>query len=307
MSSASHSAAKDLTHGRAGLSIEIAYTKALHEHHVTETDEAMAELPDYVKPPVIEVVLGVQFEPLRDLRAAHIGAYWDTIKDEFGAIEEHPTISHMVERPTPGPAFPSLQVLDQPDLPRTWFIDSSGNRLIQLQRDRFLFNWRKVRPKDEYPRFPIVKKEFFRYWEGFARFLEGVDVAQPEIDQCEVTYVNHIMKGEGWESLSDVGNLFTVFGWTTRSGFLPGPEGVRWTMRFQLPEGQGRLHVDATPVVLPDRMSAIRFTLTARGVPDSPQETQRLDRWFDLAREWIVKGFADLTSKQMDSRWERKA
>ena len=38
---------------------------------------------------------------------------------------------------------------------------------------------------------------------------------------CEVTYVNHLVKGEGWESLSDLANLMA--GWKFRGDSRSGP------------------------------------------------------------------------------------
>jgi hypothetical protein len=39
-----------------------------------------ATFPDYERPPVVETVLGVQFDPLPDLCNAHLGAFWGTLE-----------------------------------------------------------------------------------------------------------------------------------------------------------------------------------------------------------------------------------
>jgi len=36
-------------------------------------------LPDYVNPPVVETILGVQFERLPAFKNAHLGAFWKTL------------------------------------------------------------------------------------------------------------------------------------------------------------------------------------------------------------------------------------
>lgn len=267
----------------------------------------MADLPNYGRPPLIEVVVGVQFSPIQELHAAHIGAYWETIRHEFGKVQEQPPIAQVVESFEPGPHRRQVKVLDRPELPRTWFIDASENRLIQLQRDRFLFNWRKVKEEDEYPRFPEVQQRFLDYWAGFGSFLDERGMPPAEVDQCEVTYVNLMKQGRDWESFADMERLFTVFGWRTRSGFLPCPEGFRWALQFLLPEKRGRLHVDALPVLLPPADGpAIRLSLTARGAPYDNHGTPDLAGWFGMAREWIVRGFADLVAEQTDACWERR-
>jgi len=268
----------------------------------------MSALPDYVKPPVIEVAIGVQFAPLTEFSLAHVGLYWATIRETFPRVEEQVPIIHVVE-PTPGApeALLGFQFTDKPPLPRVWFLDASGNRLIQVQRDRFLHNWRKVNPTDEYPRFPSVREAFFRFWQGFNAFLTENNL-KPNPDQCELTYVNHLKKGEGWNAMADLEKVFTTFVWRTRSGFLPGPDSAHWSLRFLLPGNRGRLHIDVVPVrVPPQNDPVIRFSLTARGRPQGEFSKENMNDWFTLAREWIVRGFADLVDKNTDALWEKKA
>ena len=270
----------------------------------------MAALPDYKTPPVIEVAMGTQFAPLADLTTAHVGIYWALIRSEFGSIQEQPPIVHIVEQLGSAPRGSrrpiGIEVQTKPDLLRTWFVDGTGNRIIQLQRDRFLHNWRKVKEADEYPRFPSVRDAFKRYWDQFHTFLAAEGLPLPQVDQCELTYVNHIRKGRAWESMADLSDVFTTFQWQTRAGFLPDPDNIRWLMQFSLPDKMGRLHVEVFRVLLPpDNAQAIRFALTARGRPPGDLDQSRIDQWFELAREWIVKGFADLVGKKMDALWEK--
>jgi len=176
-----------------------------------------------------------------------------------------------------------------------------------VQRDRFLHNWRKLKPSDEYPRFPSVKESFLGYWDDFARFL-GDHGIRPAPDQCELTYVNHLRKGEGWDTMADLGDLFSTYTWRTRSGFLPIPDNTRWSLRFLLPDQRGRLHVDVVPVrVQPENDLGIRFSLTARGKPSNIADSASMAEWYDLAREWIVMGFADLVDEKTDRLWEKEA
>jgi len=268
----------------------------------------MTGLPDYSQPPVVEVAIGVQFAAMADFSVGHVGLYWATIRDVFSRVEEQAPIAHILEPPQgPPEAALGFQFMDKPDLPRAWFLDPSGCRLIQVQRDRFLHNWRKVNPADEYPRFPSVRDSFFHYWEGFNGFLRENNL-KPEPDQCELTYVNHIRRGDGWETMADLEKVFTTFVWRTRSGFLPVPDSARWSLRFILPDAHGRLHVDVVPVRVPPKNDpVIRFSLTARGRPQGEFSTESMNGWFNMAREWIVRGFADLVDSNTDAIWERKA
>lgn len=47
-------------------------------------------LPDFDSPPVSEVFFVVYFAPLRGLRQAHLGAFWNTVRDELPRVEDQP-------------------------------------------------------------------------------------------------------------------------------------------------------------------------------------------------------------------------
>src|SRR5688572_8854820 len=112
------------------------------------------ELPEYGRPPLNEVVLGVQFEALKGLRTGHLGLFWSRIRDRYPYSEEHLPVARMVERP-------ELSLTRQPDsevaleslplIPRCWFLDESKLQLVQVQPDRFLRNWRQLEGKEPYP------------------------------------------------------------------------------------------------------------------------------------------------------------
>ena len=278
----------------------------------------MANFPDYEAPPVVEVVMGIQFPPIVGLTTAHVGLYWAEIREEFNRAQDQPPIPRRIEPPgakeegEDSPIFKqpqaSFHVSHHPEWPRIWFESKSGTRLIQLQRDHFLFNWRKMSAGDEYPRYPALEEAFLREWAGFRAFLEGQDLPSPKADQLEVTYVNQIKKGEGWDATRDIVELFTNTRWKPRTGFLPEPEYLRWSFKFLLPAGAGRLHADImVPVLIPPgNEKAVHFTLTARGRPQGEMDEAQIREWFALAREYIVKGFVDFVSEATDSLWGLK-
>lgn len=267
-----------------------------------------AEFPSYEEPPVNEVAIGLQYAPLTGFLAPHVGLYWDRIRAEFPEIEEQPPIQHVVE-PKGGEQPPNgvqVTLMTKPPLPRTWLVTKDGRNLIQVQRDRFLYNWRKRDPVDKYVRFAPIKEEFFKHWKEFCNFLTECGLSGPALDQCELTYVNRINQGEGWTSMADLERLFTNFTWRPRSGFLPEPENLGWNLRFALPGEVGRLHAKVVPVrAKPDKPLAIRFALTARGAPSDFKE-ESISAWFDTAHEWIVKGFVDLVGEGTDPLWKRQ-
>lgn len=267
------------------------------------------ELPNYSKPPVREVAVSVQFGSIPGFGAPHIGLYWNTIRGDFPKYEEQPPIPHILEETSDVPVSQPVQIqlTNMPGMPRIWFITSSGNQVVQVQTDRFVFNWRKVNDSDEYPRYPVVKKGFLQRWDQFCSFLEDQKIDRPQIDQLELTYVNGISQGEAWTTTSDLQDLFTTLKWRTRAGFLPMPEVMRWSYKFLLKESFGRLHVDVLPVLVPNsNKMGIRFSLTVRGRPPGEITRRAVEDWFDGARRWIVKGFEDLVDEKTDILWGKQ-
>ncbi|HKZ42650.1 MAG TPA: hypothetical protein VJ044_16925, partial [Candidatus Hodarchaeales archaeon] len=102
------------------------------------------------------------------------------------------------------------------------------------------------------------------------------------------------------------GELFPDFVWRNEQmRFLRNVELVNWNTTFVLPNRTGRLHVairsgtrrqDSKPLIL--------FELTARGIDRN--NPSRMSAWFKMAHEWIVRGFSDLTSKEVQEKiWQR--
>ena len=263
---------------------------------------------DFENPPVVETVLGVDFAPLERLSVLHFGQYWAKIRDEFPHHELKPPLGSSVERyPGDEPVLkgpPQVKILNEPTL-RYWFIDEPQDRLLQLQRDRFLHNWRK---KDSpYPRYEeSIRPSFEKEWSRYCAFLADQGIGTPEVQQCEVTYINHIPQGEGWNELSDVPEMFPLIGKSSDQGFLPTPDDFGLRASFPMPDRKGRLHVSLELVLrTSDMKQMIAFNLTARGRPDGPDASQVL-AWLDIGREWVVQGFVDLTHSDLHTAWGMK-
>jgi len=264
-------------------------------------------LPNFEKPPVTEVVCGIQFKALKSLLAPHLGLLWEKFKAEYPTCREVPPLAPAIEVIEETPRA-QLEFTDRPPLPRIWFLHSEGNGVVQVQRDRFLHNWKKVRPVDEYPRYGTVIDQFRRHLSTFEAFIREAGLGSIEPLQYEMTYVNIIPQGEGWGSLDDLGTVFPDFAWRNEpERFLLQPESVNWRTSFVFPEKVGRLHATVRSATrVEDDVPVIRFELTARGMPQEPSK-DAMWKWFDLGREWIVCGFADLTGKEIQTNvWRKK-
>jgi uncharacterized protein (TIGR04255 family) len=258
-----------------------------------------SDLPDFEAPPVAEVVLGVKFTIPGGLKVYHIGIYWDRIKSKFPKFQEQPPLPAQDE-----PAFSFVS--GPPPLPRCWFLDDTETRLIQLQADRFIHNWRKVTGEEKYPRYEAIRDEFVARWDEFCGFLVDQGGSKPILNACELAYVNHISKESCWTEPKDLGRLFSFLATDMSGGAGHTLESVQCGLRFKLPGGNGHLNVSMTPAIRKqDQQEILRFDLSARGAMESGEEAQLL-KWFDGARETIVRVFTALTTEEAHSSWKRK-
>ena len=266
--------------------------------------EGTSALPDYGNPPVNEVVFGVQFEKIGGLQTPHIGLLWGKLdRKRFPTYQEMPPVNHIIEKEdgTIGLSL-SIEAFEHPPLPRILFINEDKDQLIQVQKDRFLRNWRKLEDKNTYPLYRILYPEFKKSWDIFNSFLDGVDLPKPIPDQYELTYVNQIPQGQGWKSLIDIKDVFQDFQCETTGRFLPEPETVDWRRIYKLANQMGRLHVSLKMGLAKEAKKIMVFELTARGFSN-----ESMDDWFAVAHEWIVRGFADLTTDSIQNAiWKQK-
>ena len=265
-------------------------------------------LPSYKNPPVTEVVIGVQFDQLQNFSILHHGLYFERIKENYPKFEAHPPLSETKE--IFGEPSRAVEIVphfsNMPPLPRSWFLVADGNKLVQLQQDYFIHNWRKVKGDEKYPRFNNICKEFISLWNDFLKFIQEQKLGNVLLNQWEITYVNHIDKGDIWNSLGDLGNVFNCFTNKFSKKYLPVPEKVVLNSTFAFPEKFGRLYVTLQPAMRKrDNVECLQLRLTAKGRLAS-NNSKSINQALDLGHEWIVLGFTDLTTNQAHKFWGRE-
>jgi uncharacterized protein (TIGR04255 family) len=257
-------------------------------------------LPSYEKPPVVEVVCGVLFEPLEGFTIPHMGLWWQALQPGFPYIEEHGPLPALIEQGlNPPPQMPTVQLLQTPPMPRVWFVSEDQSLILQVQKDRFLSNWKKVDDQAEYPRYGKVIGHFKEYLDKFRTFLKAAGLGEIKPLQYELTYVNQLLVGDSWNSPKGIHDIFPDLAWRDNHVFLPNPEAFSFNLSFSMPDECGRLHVAATTGLRQsDNRTVVQLNLTARGM-SKDRNIEGAAGWFDVAREWIVKGFTDLISERM--------
>ena len=255
-------------------------------------------LPSFEKPPVNEVVMGVQFDSLEGLLAPHLGKFWALVQSDYPSCSENPPIIPQIEDFGSQGAVRQGQISFElrPDLPRVFFEDLSGQWLIQIQRDRFLHNWRVARNGAEYPRYPEVSTRFFKQWERFRGFVTESNLGTIRINQLEITYLNRIPLAS-----SKLSDAFPDFHWRDQKRFLSRPEAMNVSCSFKSEGTPKRLRATIKPAIQQDQHELL-FELTVRG---SLHAQELPIDWFAEGRAWIVKAFADLTSPEWHTKWKR--
>lgn len=253
----------------------------------------------YDRPPVVEVACGINFTLERPLKSGHAGLYWSKVAEEFPRCEDAPPIAKIVESADVMATSFQVEILDLPDLRRTWLLNADGTHLIQLQEDRFIYNWKRAHENATYPSYQQVIAGFRKQWELYKAFLSDQGLGTPMPVQLDLTYFN---------VLTGLPSYFRDHVRVVEDGrFLPEPEAVNWRSQYVLPDASGRLHVQAVTALEPaSRKRVIRLDVLARGLPKDMSESG-CAAWFDMAHEWITQGFTDLTTPDAHALWGRTA
>lgn len=266
-------------------------------------------LPDFDRPPVVEVVFAAAFEPLPasviDLSAFAL----ERFGEEFPIRQEQPPVQMTRESfdsliPQLGP---SLALLAGHPPIRLWLQSSDQTRLVQLQRDYLAVNWQKAGGERPYPRYEAIESFFLDTWDKTTDFA-GARSASLNPVQCELTYINQVEPGELLSRHGQLSRVLRVVADPVE--FLPEPEAGQVALRFRIHHDDrdvGRLYVNGVSALRPSDMApVIQLTMTARGAPLAPGRGGMIG-FFRLAHEWIVRGFAAVTTDAAQaSLWGRR-
>lgn len=261
-----------------------------------------AHLPDFEKPPLDEVVLGVQFEALPGYTSVFAHEVWQLFQHNYPVVSEHPLLSPSFESFGGGNPQPSLQFQlgPAPIGSRQWFSTEQGNDLIQFQADRFIVNWRKQPRPQDYPRFEGISETF----EANLRLLRDYAInrfnSPLAVNQCEVAYVNIIPVDEfsdanRWFKLWENGEIAIENLNINFDEVVKGEDGRAYA----------RLKHHIQSVFATDGShKAFRLSLTFAGKPKGSEIENAMDL-IRKGRERIVARFAQVTTQEAQKLWGR--
>ncbi len=282
-------------------------TAGLRTNPPMSNSATMGQLPDYKTPPVVETILGVQFQPLPGLKNGHLGAFWKTLD-----VAEWPTISDAPPLPSQFERFaesfqwtPGIQLqFTQDPASRLQISNRDGDGMIQLQNGRLHFNW-LGKHGVEYPRYEKVREGFVGTLQRFIDFLAEEKLGELRANQWEVTYLNHIPQGTVWNTPDDWTFFRPLASVPTAEAAIHN-ESFDGQWHFVIRDQLGRLHVQWQHATKPEleKQEIIALTFTARGPIEQGADAMRsILAGLDLGRRTIVCSFKDFMSDAANNYW----
>lgn len=286
-------------------------TPSSKRSEVKVANRASAQLPDYERPPVVEAIVGIQFERLAGFTNAHLGAFWKTLgTDEWPVVSDAPPLEPQVEQFTETARWSKFALglkLSQDPSTRLQIKNKDGDRMIQLQNGQLHFNW-LGEAGGKYPRYELVREGFVSTMRRFIEFARQEKFGEVRPSQWEVTYLNHIPKGTVWNTPNDWGFFRPLGAVPTVEGLVQG-EGFGGGWHFVIPEQRGRLHVQWQHGMKaqPAENEIIVLTFTARGpLAESVDPVQAALDGVDLGHVTIVRSFAAFMNEAANDYWGLK-
>ena len=264
------------------------------------------DLPDFNHPPLNEVVIGVQFSPPKGYSQVRAGEVWQLFRGDYPLVQERESLPPSFETfglPRPGQVVGGLNFVSGALHDRFWFMRESGDELIQFQQDRLLHNWRKVGDQtNEYPRFEKMMERFQAELQTLERYAANLSPQLLTINQCEISYINHIVDSRGTAPRPADWLRFATFEGQEPEDFSAA---FREVIRDSSGRPVGRFACECSSAVNQSARPILVLNLTVRGSPGNTSIDAAL-MFIQRARSVIVKKFADLTTTAAHQTWERR-
>ncbi|MBF0271622.1 MAG: TIGR04255 family protein [Magnetococcales bacterium] len=252
--------------------------------------------------PLKEMVLGVAFDPVKDFKSVHYGLFWNRIREKFPLCQDAPPLA-------PSGRDGSVSIhLTPVSLPRVWYINQAEDRLLQIQADRFLVNWRKNERSEVYVGYEACLGWFLEDWNLFQQWLVEEGLGEVKLQQLELSYINQVSREEMDREMRRLGDVFPVVrlsDWPVESA-LPVPENFACQFRIVAPDRSGEMLIKlATAVRHVDQMPLIQVSFHVT-VPIVGTDPDLLKEQFDAAHHWINFAFKKMISDSArETIWER--
>lgn len=260
---------------------------------------------EFERPPLVEQAISVCFERLPGFSIVDYGLFWSEIAGEFPSVGNLPPLDTAVEHfDEMRIETAQLQLFDPTPLPRGMFSNELGE-LVQLQPDRFGFNWAK-RGDAPYPRSEPMMARFEDLYGRFVKFVDRRGLGEIRLRQCELTNFNILPVAEFGSDFSEIGNALKVDPLELGVPFLQAETYIR-NRQHRIIDADGtplgRLHTAIAPVFSnQDGSKAFKLEFTARSAPNIG-DIDAVRRFFAVARNAVNGAFRGTVTKQMRDIW----
>lgn len=238
--------------------------------------------------PLNEVAFGVRFVA-PDFDIVQFGQYFEVVKQHFS---QRQMVAAIASSQYIGFGAPIIQV---PSLPRLWLTRES--RLLQLQVDRFVYNWRRVDDSSEkYPGFDTIFAEFRERWTEFLGFSDAAFSIPIKLAELSLTYVNQIH-----DDGAVAGRQMFAF---RQSDFgMPEPELWVSQLRFAFPESNKKITVGARPAIhLATQSNVTQLDMTVESIVP-PNDLEDVLAWYSEAHDLVHRTFKTLIGPEWLTKW----
>jgi uncharacterized protein (TIGR04255 family) len=263
-------------------------------------------LPDFKNPPLNEVVVGIQFSQPKGYQQIFAGKVWELFWEDYPQVQEQPPLQPNFEvfgLPSQGTVISHLNFgIGSLLHNRYWFLTKNGDELIQFQQDRLLHNWRKIGGQEsQYPRFESMIERFENEINKFQKYVNSFETQEElQINQCEISYINHITDADGIKNFSDWLNC------VNDENMMLDDFNLRFSevLKDSNDKPIGRLICEAALGITQESKWMILFTFTVRGAPDNNTINSALE-FIQNGRDLIVRRFSELTTDKAHKKWGR--
>lgn len=265
-----------------------------------------AKLPEYDAPPAVETLMGVRFARLSSWNILHFGQLYALFQRTYPNAKLVPPV--VDERDIAQGSF------DFNDIPlRVILANENDTELLQVQSSMLLRNWKRTEQNEAYTHYSSLKPKFQEDWRRFQDFTRENGLKQPMVFQCEVTYVNHLLRGREWESYNDLATLVKPF--APRQpisdsgrlyGYLPEAASVSLNVGYHFVETGVSLQIAIQSAIRkPDGSEVIQMTITAKGAPRSNTDESISDA-LDSCHDAVILGFDDVITEKAQKHWGKR-
>lgn len=231
--------------------------------------------PKFQNPPLIERAISVTFKNLEQFTLGDFGLFWSRIRVDFPVSEAKPLVRQEHEEFGEfRPIQQQIQIVPEETLPRAFYRNPERGELVQIQSDRFSFNWIKTNTDHAYPHSEAVLKRFFTLLDNFTTFVAERQIGEIVPVQCELTNVNVIPVSDVGEAFPDVATVVRLPQLSNQYDCIKLESQIAGSKHLLLADDGtpiGRVHSLGQPSLQVETgEKAFRLDIVARGAPTAP-------------------------------------